>query len=115
MAPCYRQIPYSKTMDGTMGHFVITFRIKSDETYQDRYESFTKKVREISEKFWEETSSFYAIKSTGTAQSVCDQLYFETDFTESKDQMLVIDLVKNEKALRGPDMYPNTLGACLGF
>lgn len=98
-----------------MGHFVITFRIKSDDTYQARYDDFTKKVKEIAEKFWEETSSFYSIKASGTAQSICDQLYFETDFAESKDQMLIIDLEKNEKALRGPDMYPNTLAACLGF
>jgi hypothetical protein len=98
-----------------MGHFVITFRIKSDDTYQDRYDSFTKKVNEIADKFWEETSSFYAISASGTAQSICDKLYFETDFIESWDQVLVIDLDRKEKALRGPDMYPNTLAACLGF
>jgi hypothetical protein len=98
-----------------MGHFVITFRIKSDDTYQDRYDSFTKKINELADKLWDETSSFYAVKAKGSAQSICDSLYFETDFVESRDLMLVVDLDKNEKAFRGPNEYPNTLEACLGF
>lgn len=115
MAPCYRHYPYSRTVNGTMGHFVITFRIKSDDTYQDRYNSFTEKVSEIADDRWDETSSFYAIQAKGTAQSICDLLYFETDFIETRDMMLIIDLDKNEKAFRGPNDYPRTLEKCLGF
>lgn len=98
-----------------MGHFVITFRIKSIDEYQKRYESFTQKVHEIAKKKWEETSSFYAIEADGTAQEICDLLYFKTDFVEAWDQMVVIDLDRRQKAFRGPDMYEHSLGACLGF
>ncbi|MGH8379270.1 hypothetical protein [Pseudomonas sp.] len=98
-----------------MGHFVITFRFEYDDDYQDRYDSFTKKVREIATSQWEETSSFYAIEAPGTAESIRDMLYLKTKFSASKDQMLVIDLDNRVKATKGEIKYPNTLAACLGF
>ncbi|ORM49811.1 hypothetical protein B6D51_01330 [Pseudomonas chlororaphis subsp. chlororaphis] len=116
MAPCYRRDSYNRNKrDGSMGHFIITFRIKDTGSYQKRYDSFVEKVKEISTDRWEETSSFYAITATGTAQEICDTLYLRTDFVEAWDQMVVIDLDRKEKAFRGPDMYEHTLGACLGF
>jgi len=98
-----------------MGHFVITFRFESDKEYQKRYDSFVKRVDEIAVKVWSETSSFYAIEATGTAESICEDLYLRTEFSVSRDQMLVIDLDKKQKATKGEINYPNTLNACLGF
>jgi hypothetical protein len=101
-----------------MAHFIISFRIKSDATYQDRYASFTSRVYEIgggSPSVWEETSSFFAIRADGTAASVCSDLYLKTDFDSTKDLMVVIDLDKREKATKGEIKYLSTLAACLGF
>ncbi|CAI8809037.1 hypothetical protein [Pseudomonas sp. T8] len=98
-----------------MGHFIITFRIKYDSTYQERYESFTKQVGEIATSKWEETSSFYAIQASGTASSICDNLYYKSDFVSSKDQMVVIDLDKKEKAVKGDIEELELLTKCLGF
>ncbi len=98
-----------------MGHFVITFRFEYDDSYQERYDSFTKKVGEIATSTWEETSSFYAIEASGTAESIRDTLYLQTEFLESKDQMLVIDLDNRVKAIKGVIKYPSTLARCLGF
>lgn len=98
-----------------MGHFVITFRIKSDDDYNKRYASFTERVSKIASRKWEETSSFYAIETTGTAASICTDLYVSSDFNANKDLMVVIDLDRKEKAVKGTPEYPHTLEACLGF
>lgn len=116
MAPCYRHCPYSKTMDGTMANFVITFRFKSDTTYQSRYDSFVKKVQEIASTHpWAETSSFYALEASETAESLCSRLYLETEFDASKDLLLVVDTKNQVKATKGEVLYPNLLSAGLGF
>lgn len=101
-----------------MTHFVISFRIKSDASYQERYDSFIKRVYEIGGEapaVWEETSSFFAIRASGNAASVCSDLYFKTEFDSAKDLMVVIDLDKGEKATKGEIKYLATLTACLGF
>ena len=98
-----------------MGHFVITFRIKSDDEYHKRYESFTERVSKIATRKWEETSSFYAIEADGTAESICTDLYVLSDFNATKDQMVVIDLDLKQKAVKGVLEYPYTLDSCLGF
>lgn len=98
-----------------MGHFVITFRLKADSTYDKRYDSFTDKIEEIAESNWRETSSFYAIYADGTAKEICDAIYYGSEFSEDTDTMIVIDLDNNEKATRGNIEYPHTLAKCLGF
>lgn len=99
-----------------MGNFVITFRFKSDATYQDRYDSFVKKVIEIGSTHpWSETSSFYAIEANETASSLCSRLYLETEFDASKDLMLIVDLKNRTKATKGDVEFPALLKAGLGF
>jgi len=101
-----------------MPHFVVTFRIASDATYQERYESFVDKAREIAGGggyCWEETTSFYAFKAAGTANSVCEALYFGTQFSPFKDTMVVIDLDNRQKAVKGYVQYPHTLDGAIGF
>lgn len=101
-----------------MTHFVISFRIHNDSSYQERYESFVGHAREIGGgigEVWEETSSFFALEATGTASTVCDSLYFGSKFDGTKDVMLVISLDDQQKATKGPLKYPNTLSSALGF
>lgn len=100
-----------------MGHFVITFRFKYDSTYDDRYDSFKKRMEEISQSFWKQTSSFYAIQAEGTAESICYDLYLHTNFMDAKDMMVVVDLDRKKKAYRGDDLKDELakLEKCLGF
>jgi hypothetical protein len=103
-------------MDGTMANFVITFRFKSDTTYQSRYESFVKKVVEIATTYpWSETSSFYALEANETAESLCSRLYLETEFDATKDLLLVVDTKNQMKATKGNIEYPTLLKTGLGF
>lgn len=116
MAPCYRQNPYGKMMDGTMANFVVTFRFKADSTYQGRYDSFVKKVVEIATTHpWAETSSFYALEANESAESLCSRLHLETNFDATKDLMLVIDTKNKVKATKGEIAYPSLLKAGVGF
>jgi hypothetical protein len=101
-----------------MANFIVTFRIKADDDYQSRYDSFVAKAHELAGSpgsTWEETSSFLAFDAPGTAEEVCQKLYFGSDFNASKDVMLVIDLTRRQKASQGNIRYPNMLEACLGF
>lgn len=100
----------------TMGNFAITFRFKSDSTYQSRYESFVKKVHEIATTHpWAETSSFYALEANETADSLCTRLYLESEFDATKDLLLVIDTKNQVKATKGKVEYPTLLKTGLGF
>lgn len=101
-----------------MAHFIISFRIKNDETYQERYKSFTSKVIEIagsSGAVWDETSSFYIMRAMTSAQDLCSTLYLGSDFNSAKDIMVVIDVDNREKATKGPLEWPAVLESTLGF
>ena len=99
-----------------MTHFVITFRIKKDTTYQQRYESFVDHAASLGSKaLWDETTSFIAMEAPGTAKDLCDSLYFGSMFDDSRDIMIVIDLDRRQKATYGEILYEHTLQACLGF
>lgn len=99
-----------------MAHFIVTFRIKSDSGYQSRYNSFVERVRKVSGLgSWDETSSFYAFEASGTASTICSDLYFNSEFNGDTDTLVVIDLDNRAKATRGVLNYPALLAAGLGF
>lgn len=102
-----------------MANFIITFRFKSDDDYQERYDSFVKAVHGSAAAHpWDETSSFFAlesVKSDETAESLCKKLWLESEFDDSKDTMLVIDLWNQKSATRGPIEYEGLLYKGLGF
>ncbi|MFS0827612.1 hypothetical protein [Pseudomonas phoenicis] len=98
-----------------MGRFVINFRFEHDEGYALRHESFIKKVNAIATFKVKETPSSYAIEALGTAESIRDILYFETEFMDYKDQMIVTDLKNRAKATKGEIKHPATSERFLGF
>jgi len=99
-----------------MANFVVTFRFKADSTYQSRYDSFVKKVVEIATTHpWAETSSFYAMEASETAESLCHRLYVETEFDSTKDLMLIVDTKNQVKATKGNLEYPTLLKVGVGF
>jgi hypothetical protein len=101
-----------------VANFIISFRIKQDEDYQNRYTSFVTAVHAAGGGMgavWEETSSFFALRANHTAASLCNHLYVSSGFNATKDEMLVVDLSAREMATKGPLKYLSTLEACLGF
>ncbi|WP_238911921.1 hypothetical protein [Achromobacter xylosoxidans] len=99
-----------------MAHFIVTFRLKNDSTYQDRYDSFVDKVKNIATLSpWDQTSSFFAFRADDTATGICSTLYLQTLFDATKDLMVVIDLDSKQKASKGKIEYPALLELGLGF
>ncbi len=99
-----------------MNHFIITYRIKRDEMYQARYDSFIRKVKEAGgQTFWNETSSFYAIQSDKSAATLCKQLCAETGFDCTKDSVVVINTTCKAMASSGAIQNKELLAKCIGF
>lgn len=98
-----------------MPHFLMSFRIKSDGTYQDRYDSLQEALGTIATEIpWDETSSVCIFPATGTAQSVADHLYYKSKLVAPRDLILVVDLDNRTHAQFGCE-YPALLKAHLGF
>lgn len=102
-----------------MAHFIVTFRIKNDSTYQDRYDSFVKKAKEFAKYSpWDQTTSFLTFEAndkTLSASSLCSRLYTESEFNSTKDVMVVIDLDNRKKATKGDIEYEALLSGGLGY
>lgn len=102
-------------MDRNMANFILTFHIKSDTGYQSRYNSFIKKLKELAQHNWDETTSFYCFESSLTASELCHKLWLESDFNHLVDIMVVIDVKNRVRATKGPLVYPSLLEKYLGF
>lgn len=99
-----------------MAHFIVTFRIKNDSTYQERYDSFVKKAEELAKyPVWDQTTSFLTFQADSTAASLCSSLYVGSEFNATKDVMVVIDLDRKEKDTRGDIEDEYWLRSGLGF
>ena len=101
-----------------MAHFIISFRIKSDNDYQKRYDSLTARVIEIagsSGAVWDETSSFFVMQAPTTAAGLCEDLYMNSAFNATKDIIVVIDLDNRKKATKGELKWQVILEKQLGF
>lgn len=102
-----------------MPHFIVTFRIKSDTSYQERYDSFVEQVKNVADLLpWDQTTSFLTFRSkdkTLSAQDLCTHLYIYSLFDSSKDIMVVINLDDRTKATLGDIEYSPLLSAGLGF
>jgi len=60
--------------------YIISFFIKDDRTYQDRYNSLTDRIESLG-LHWDETTSFYAVRSDRTLKSIGNDLYVNTDIS----------------------------------
>jgi hypothetical protein len=96
-----------------MAIFAISFRIKEDSTYQERYDSLVERIKKnASGSTWEETTSFFLIESTKSSQTLCDDLYNNSQIMSSKDILLITNLSQKGYAQKGAP-YPNTLNSLM--
>ena len=99
-----------------MASFIVTFQFKSDDTRSARYDSFVKKINELTgHSHWDETTSFYCFELDMNAEALCSDLYVGSDFNATKDIMVVIDVTNKQKATKGALKWPSVLDSYLGF
>jgi hypothetical protein len=99
-----------------MASFIVTFKFKTDDTRSERYDSFVKKINELTGySHWDETTSFYCFELEMTADALCSALYVDSDFNATKDIMVVIDVTNRQKATKGSLQWPTLLDSYLGF
>src|SRR5690349_12887268 len=96
-----------------MAIYTVSFEIKYDSSYDDRYKTFNACVQAC-DKWWAETTSFYIVQTGEDIDAFCDRIYFGSTFDSSKDIYVVLDaLVKSGRA-RG-NITDDTLFALLPF
>lgn len=99
-----------------MASFILTFRLESNDTYSQRYDSFVKKLNElVTYRHWDETSSLYIFELDSTADQVSHDLWVGSEFNSTTDIMVVIDVTNRVKSTKGELEYPNLLTSYLGF
>lgn len=96
-----------------MATHIISFRIASDSTYADRYESVVNAIKSEAESgtTWEETTSLVVLKSSKSADALAGAIYVGSDFYIHKDTLLVVNASNGTCATRGKVKYPATLAS----
>lgn len=100
-----------------MAHFIVTFRIAEDETYQERYIALVEAVAAIAGgKVWDETTSFFAFEGARqSAMRMAEILFSRANLNSKTDLLLVINLNHREKVVLGQLKDQQLLEVCLGF
>lgn len=94
-----------------MPHYAVSFEIKSGPGYGDRYSSLIAQIRAVPGKnVWEETTSFALVETTESLEIFADRLYYKSDLNSVIDKLLVMDHFTGKAIVRGPILYPHTLG-----
>lgn len=96
--------------------YAISFRIKSDSNWEERWQSLVARARTIGGgigAIWEETTSFFLLSSNLGTDALATDLYLNSLFDASRDKLLVVNLSNNSQASKGMFDYPNTLSFLL--
>ena len=92
-----------------MATYAITFELKSDHTYVQRYQTLMEQIRAC-ERVWTETTSFALVESREGLSTFESRLYCQSEFNSLIDKMLVIDVTNDPGIFRGVNNMPATLG-----
>lgn len=93
-----------------MYEYAISFEIKADDTYGERYTSLMEEIRKTpNASVWTETTSFVLLRSAETIDDLEHRLYYNSKLNSAKDILLVIDHISSFAVARGPIEYPATL------
>lgn len=87
-----------------MALFAVTFRIKQDGSYTERYNSVVEAIKMaavFTDKYWDETTSFFLIQSPDGASKLTALIASRSKFDENKDLVVVINLSQNDYAVSG--------------
>jgi len=97
-----------------MAVFAISFRIGDEGDRNARWSSVVERIKkEATGATWEETTSFFLIRSSKSADGLASSIYTESSMHSTWDKLLVINLSKKDYATRGGISYPATLGGLM--
>lgn len=92
-----------------MPHYAVSYDIHYDDTYSSRYESLVNEINKSpSKSVWGETTSFALVETTESLAVFALRLYL-SEFSPSKDKLLVVDHSTSSAVGYGTFAYPNTL------
>ena len=94
-----------------MNTFAVSFTIKYDYDYDERYESFMEAIRACPT-VWTETTSFCLVSTPESLSDFQRRLYL-TKFSPTRDKFLVMSVRPVMAAARGEISYPATLKSLL--
>lgn len=96
-----------------MATYMITFRLKYDASYTDRWSSVVVAIRAQAHggKAWEEMTATIILTSFKTADDLARDIYISSSFDATSDSLLVVNSSNNTYATRGQIDYPATLGS----
>lgn len=95
-----------------MAVYAVSFEIKYDSTYSERYKSLIDKINEIATgNVWDETTSFVAFNSNLKIDEVHHALYFGTDLL-GDDKLLILQPTGGSYRQRNAK-YPSILKGIL--
>lgn len=93
-----------------MAHYSVSFELKSNDTYSDRYDSLMEAIQASPSKaVWTETTSFALVETTESLTTFANRLYVDTDIDDRWDKLLVIDHLNGNAIARAPIKMPKTL------
>jgi hypothetical protein len=81
--------------------YAIAFRIKHDDTYEERLQSLVGVIRREAMGVWEELTSFMVIETTKTTDELAQTIYLDSEFDGDKDSLVVISLSYQHYVARG--------------
>lgn len=91
-----------------MGVYAVSFELKSDSDYSERYDSLIEQLK-LKGDMWDETTSFALVKTEESLDDFEHRLYFKSKLIASKDKLFVIDVTDRPCIARGAFLMPFTL------
>jgi len=83
-----------------MATFLVSFDLKYDSDYSDRYTSFMEQVKKGA-KYWDDTTSFLVVENSEDIDAFCHRIYVSSKFNSTKDLYLVLDANVKSGRIRG--------------
>jgi hypothetical protein len=83
-----------------MATYAVSFTIKWNDTYNERYDSFMEQIRKC-KTVWTETTSFALVETDEKIVDFEFRLWL-SKFNSTTDSLLVIDASYDDATIRGP-------------
>ena len=83
-----------------MAVYAVSFELKQDDTYSDRFTSFMAEVKRT-KPWWAENTSFVLVQTPEDIDTFCTRIYFNSTFDPTKDRYLVLDTSVRFGRMRG--------------
>ena len=95
-----------------MATYAISFEIKSDATYNVRYQSLMRQIH-LCSSVWAETTSFALVQSVESLAALELRLFTRSQISHLTDKLLVLNVSNLPGVFRGFNTMPLTLGALM--